>query len=69
MKIITPALTDESRVVPTAPITNAGPAFTELNAILMASLRLILFFEYNSDAKEHPTGKPEKRENKTAQPA
>ena len=37
-KRITPARKDESIIVPTAPITKAGPAFTELRAILLASL-------------------------------
>ncbi len=42
-KIITPALKEESIIVPTAPITNAGPALTEERAILFASEDVILF--------------------------
>lgn len=44
-KIITPALKDESIIVPTAPITKAGPALTEESAILFASEDVILFRE------------------------
>ena len=42
-KMIAPALNDDSIIVPTAPITNAGPALTEERAILLASEDVILF--------------------------
>lgn len=41
--MIAPALNDDSIIVPTAPITNAGPALTEERAILFASEDVILF--------------------------
>ena len=41
--IITPALKDERNIVPTAPMTKAGPAFTEESTILFASFCVILF--------------------------
>lgn len=62
-------MAEESKDVPTAPITKAGPAFTELKAIRFASFWQILFFEYSSAAIEQPTGKPAKSEKKTVQPA
>lgn len=68
-KIMVPALRDESIIVPTAPITKAGPALTQLKAILFASPELIFFCPYKEAAIEQPTGKPPKREKITALPA
>ena len=64
-----PALKEESMEVPTAPITKAGPAFTQERVILSASDLLILCCEKSSAAMDAPTGKPAKSEKITTAPA
>lgn len=68
-KIMTPALKEESIIVPTAPITNAGPALTEERAILLASGEEILFLQQRSTAIEQPTGNPPKSPKRSILPA
>ncbi len=67
--IMTPDLKEERNIVPTAPMTKAGPALTEERTILFASFCVILFWDKSVCAIEQPTGKPPHKPKKITLPA
>ncbi len=69
MYIIIPALKEDRNIVPTAPMTKAGPALTDESTILFASFCVILFRDKSVCAIEQPTGKPPHRPKKITLPA